>query len=189
MHNQDEPAPNQKRHDDVEAPQDSAAPQDSVQSALQALAAARSEASNNRDRYLRAAADLENYRRRAAREKEEIRQFACEGLLTALLPVLDNLALASNAARHRQSDSSALANGVEMVFAQLRNVLSDQGLVELTPTGEPFDPHRHEAISHENDTSVPEGHVISVVRSGYSFNTRLLRPASVVISKGPTSNP
>ena len=185
MQNPAEPGPHPKGRENDEEPSAGSAPSNSLPIDKESLAAAQVEASANRDRYLRAAADLDNYRRRAAREKEEIRQFACEKLITALLPIMDSLALASNSARTPNANPSALMEGVNMVLTQLRTTLAEQGLVELTPTGERFDPHQHEAISHQNDPSVPEGNIISVVRSGYTLNTRLLRPASVIISTGP----
>ena len=72
-----------------------------------------------------------------------------------------------------------------MVLAQLKTALANHGLKEINPLGQPFDPHQHEAISHEPSRDVQEEHVLSVVRTGYSLNGRLLRPASVVVSSGP----
>jgi molecular chaperone GrpE len=148
------------------------------------LAAAKKEAAGNYDRYVRAIADLENFRRRVAREKEELRQFASASLLLNLLPVLDNLQLGVAAAR-QQTDTKTIVDGVAMVLEQLKGVLSSQGLKEINPVGQKFDPHQHESISHQPSPEVPEAHVLHVVRIGYSLNGRLLRPASVVVSSGP----
>jgi len=148
------------------------------------LAAAKKEAAGNYDRYVRAIADLENFRRRVAREKEELRQFASASLLLNLLPVLDNLQLGVAAAR-QQTDTKTIVDGVAMVLEQLKGVLSSQGLKEINPVGQEFDPHQHESISHQPSPEVPEAHVLHVVRIGYSLNGRLLRPASVVVSSGP----
>jgi len=100
------------------------------------LAAAKKEAAENHDRYLRAMADLENYRRRAIREKEELRLFAASRLLEDLLPALDNLALGLEAARQPAADAKGLANGVELVQQQLKSALSAHGLKEVNPVGQ-----------------------------------------------------
>jgi molecular chaperone GrpE len=149
------------------------------------LAAAKKEAADNYDRYLRVAADLENFRRRAVREKEELRLFATTRVLEDLLPALDNLSLALAAARQPGADLKSLTGGMEMVLQQLKTALSNHGLKEINPVGQPFDPHQHEAISHLSDAGVPAESVLSVVRSGFSLNGRLLRPAAVVVSSGP----
>ena len=148
------------------------------------LAAAKREAAVNYDRYLRAVADLENYRRRATREKDELRQFATVNLLQGILPVLDNLQLGLAAAR-QQTDATTIANGLAMVLEQLKSVLDQHGLKEINPVGQKFDPHRHESISHQPSPAVKEEHVLQVVRIGYTLHGRLLRPASVVLSSGP----
>ncbi len=148
------------------------------------LAAARQEAAANYDRYLRAAADLENYRRRMIREKEEVRQAAVANLVQHLLPVLDSLQLGLTAARP-QAETKTIADGVAIVVDQLKGVLTRNGLTEVSAAGERFDPHRHEALSHQPSATVPEEHVIQVVRVGYQLHGRLLRPASVIVSSGP----
>jgi molecular chaperone GrpE len=148
------------------------------------LAGAKREAAAIYDRYLRAVADLENYRRRVAREKDELRLFGATGMVQSLLPVLDNLQLALTAAR-QQTDAKAIADGVAMVLEQLKRTLENHGLKEVNPAGQPFDPHLHESIAHQPDAKVPEEHVLQVVRTGYTLNGRLLRAAAVVVSSGP----
>ncbi|MDD2764598.1 MAG: nucleotide exchange factor GrpE [Opitutaceae bacterium] len=148
------------------------------------LAAAKKEAAGNYDRYLRAVADLENHRRRAIREKEELRQYAATNLLQHLLPVLDNLQLGLAAAR-QQTDTRTIADGVAMVLEQFREVLGRHGLKEVNPLGQKFDPHLHESLSHQPSPEVPEEHVLQVARTGYTLHGRLLRPASVILSSGP----
>ena len=106
-------------------------------------------------------------------------------VLEDIFPVLDTLAMAINAARQPNSEVKSLADGVEMVLSQLRTALSNHGLKEINPLNQPFDPHQHEAISHQPSKDVKEEHVMEVVRTGYSLNGRLLRPASVVVSSGP----
>ncbi len=148
------------------------------------LAAAKKEATENYNRYLRAVADLENFRKRTMREKEELRQYAATRVLEDLLPVLDNLALGLAAAQQPGAEMKSLVGGVEMVMAQLKAALANHGLVEIDPAGQPFDPHRHQAISHQPSADVPAEHVLTVVRTGYALNGRLLRPASVIVSSG-----
>ena len=145
---------------------------------------AKQEAAANYDRYLRAVADLENFRRRAVREKDELRQFATSRVLEDLLPVMDNLALGLNAAKQPGADLKTLSGGVDMVLTQLKSALSNHGLKEISPLGQPFDANLHEALSAQPSPTVPEGNVVTVVRTGYSLNGRLLRPAAVIVSSG-----
>jgi molecular chaperone GrpE len=152
-----------------------------------ALAAAKIEAAQNRDRYLRAMADLENFRRRAVREKDELRAIATGRVLEDVFPVIDNLTLALAAAKQPGADIKSLLGGLDMVLTQLKSALASHGLKEINPAGQPFDPHQHEAISHQPSPDVKEEHVMNVVRPGYSLNGRLLRPASVVVSSGAES--
>jgi molecular chaperone GrpE len=149
------------------------------------VAAAKAEATANYDKFMRAAADLENFRRRTVREKEELRTVATGRVLEDIFPVLDNLALAITAAKQPNADLKSLVGGVEMVLGQLKSALNSHGLKEINPVGQAFDPHQHEAISHEPSATVKEEHVTTVVRIGYSLNGRLLRPAAVVVSSGP----
>jgi molecular chaperone GrpE len=149
------------------------------------LAAAKAEAATNFDKFLRTAADLENFRRRAVREKDELRATVTGRVLEDIFPVLDNLALAIAAAKQPNADIKSLVGGVDMVLTQLKSALASHGLKEIVPAGQPFDPHQHEAISHQPSPSVKEEHVLNVVRTGYSLNGRLLRPAAVVVSSGP----
>jgi molecular chaperone GrpE len=145
---------------------------------------ARQEASAAQDRYLRAIADLENFRRRTIREKDELRAFAAARVVEELLPVLDNLALGLQAAKAPNADLTSLLGGIEMVATQLKTALGNHGLKELNPAGQPFDPNLHEAMSQVPSEDVPEGSVVQVVRTGYTLNGRLLRPAAVIVSGG-----
>lgn len=149
------------------------------------LELAKAEAAANHDKFLRVAADLENFRRRTVREKDDLRTAATGRVLEDIFPVLDTLGLALAAAKQPKADVKSLVGGVDMVLAQLKTALANHGLKEINPAGLPFDPHQHEAISHQPSKEVKEEHVLTVVRTGYSLNGRLLRPASVVISSGP----
>lgn len=138
-------------------------------------------------RYLRAVADLDNYRRRVLREKDELRQFAVGGLVESLLPVFENLRLATASAQ-QTPDPAAIAKGVGLVLDQFRTALTGVGLVEINPAiGDVFDPHQHESIAHAPSDSVPEEAITHVARAGFALNGRILRPASVVLSSGPAA--
>ncbi|HWA24410.1 MAG TPA: nucleotide exchange factor GrpE [Lacunisphaera sp.] len=147
------------------------------------LANARKEAAANYDRYMRAVADLENFRKRTIREKDELRQFAAANVVEDIIPILDNLSLGLAAAR-QQTDVKAIVDGVGLVLEQFKAALAKHGLKEINPQGQPFDPNQHDCISHQPSSEVPEEKVSQVVRLGYSLNGRLVRPASVVVSSG-----
>jgi len=150
------------------------------------LEAAKAEAAANYDKFVRTAADLENFRRRTVREKDELRTAATGRVLEDIFPVLDTLGLAINAAKQPNAEVKSLAGGVEMVLSQLRTALANHGMKEINPMGQAFDPHQHDAISHQPSKDVKAEHVMEVVRTGYLLNGRLLRPASVVVSSGPS---
>jgi len=138
------------------------------------------------DRYLRLTADFDNYKKRAARERQEAVSFANENLLIKLLPVLDafEMALAANTT---DASAKSLQAGIVMVANQLKSALAEAGLEEVDATGKRFDPNLHEAISQEETSAVPEGEVIRQIRKGYKFRNRLMRPAGVVVAKAPTA--
>lgn len=129
---------------------------------------------------MRTAADLENYRKRAAREREESLRYANQSLLEELLPVLDNFEMGMQAAE--QDRGSMIFVGMEMVRKQLNDFLVGCGVKEIEATGVPFDPNVHEAVSQEASEGVEEGTVLRVVRRGFTLRERLLRPASVVVA-------
>ena len=149
------------------------------------LEAAKAEIAAARERHLRAVADLENFRKRTIREKEELRSYAASRVIEELLPVFDNLGLGVAAAKAPNADMKTLLGGIEMVVTQFKTALEGNGLKQIDPTGAAFDPNLHEALSQQPSADVPEGKVINVIRVGYSLNGRLLRPASVVVSGGP----
>lgn len=142
------------------------------------------------DRLLRTTADFDNFRKRAARERQDAVRYANEGLLLKLLPVLENFEMALAAARKAPADAAKpMQAGVEMIAQQLRNVLAEAGVEEIDAAGKPFDPTVHEAVSHLESPGTPEGHVAQQIRKGYRWQGRLLRPASVVVAKAPESAP
>jgi molecular chaperone GrpE len=150
---------------------------------LSELEQAQAEATEMKSRYLRAVADLENYRKRMTREKSEILRSAAAAVIESLLPVLDNLKLGLQAAEQHPEAKDVTA-GFKMVDEQFKRTLADQGLEELLPDGELFDPNLHECIAQQASDAVPEDHVISTIRSGYRLNERLIRAANVIVSSG-----
>lgn len=136
-----------------------------------------------KDTAVRASADLDNYRKRMAREKSDLIRYGNQSLLEELLPVLDNFEMGLQAAA--QDESSMIYQGMKMVKKQLDDFLSAQGVQEVPAEGEVFDPNVHEAVSQEESAEVEAGSVVRVLRKGYRMNDRLLRPANVVVAKGP----
>jgi molecular chaperone GrpE len=138
------------------------------------------------DRYLRLTADFDNYKKRAARERQDAIGFANENLLARLIPVLDafEMALAAAAA---DPAAKSLQAGIVMISNQLKSALADAGLEELDASGKTFDPSLHEAVAQEETNDAPEGQVIRQIRKGYKFRNRLMRPAGVIVAKKPAA--
>jgi len=136
-----------------------------------------------RDLALRSQADFDNYKKRAAREKEAAIKYANSSLLERLVAIVDNFELGLAAAKD-EGEQSPVYSGMSMVLKQLTDFLADNGLQPIDAEGQKFDPNLHEAIAHEPNESVPEGIVLRQMRRGYRLKDRLLRPSSVVVSSG-----
>jgi len=154
--------------------------EDRVQARLEEAYGKRDELQN---KYLRAVAELDNLRKRAARDREEISTRIKANLIGDLLPTMDAFRLGMEDARKRE-EAKGVVDGFAMVLTQFESVLGENGLSLIDPCGEPFDPNLHEAVARENSEDVDEGLVLSTVRVGYRLGERLLRPAAVVISEG-----
>ncbi|HEV3025116.1 MAG TPA: nucleotide exchange factor GrpE [Pirellulales bacterium] len=141
----------------------------------------RQELEEARERLLRAQADLENLRKRTRRELEEERRFANLPLLTDLLPVIDNVGRAIQAAE-KAAEGGALLEGVKLVAQQLDSVLTRHHCKRIAALGGPFDPHLHQAIVQQPSAEHPAGTVLVVAQEGYQLHDRVLRPAQVVVS-------
>jgi molecular chaperone GrpE len=153
---------------------------------LEELKQRAAKADDNWERLLRTTADFDNFKKRAAREKQDAIKYANEGLLQKLIPILDNFDMALAAAQSAQSNAAqSLQAGVNMISQQLKTVLTETGLEEIDATGKAFDPNFHEAVSQQETTEVPEGQVVQQLRKGYKLRDRLLRPASVIVAKTP----
>jgi molecular chaperone GrpE len=157
---------------------------------LEELKTRAAKADEHWDRLLRTAADLENFKKRAARERTEAAQFANVALLLKLLPVLDHFEMAqatTQTAEVPQSGIASLQAGIAMIQQQLKGVLAETGLEEIDASGKPFDPTLHEAVSQLETDDAPEGQVVQQIRKGYKLRDRLLRPAAVVVAKKPSA--
>ena len=148
-----------------------------------AMAGLQADLDRFRDLALRSQADFENYKKRAAREKEDAVKYANSSLLQSLVSILDNFELGLAAAK-TESEQSPIYSGMVLVQKQLNDLLEENGLQAIEAEGKKFDPNLHEAIAHEPSESA-EGTVVRQARRGYRFKDRLLRPARVVVSSGP----
>jgi molecular chaperone GrpE len=154
------------------------------------LLARAAKADENWERLVRTSADFDNFKKRAAREKQDAIKYATESLLQKIMPVLDNFEAALTAAQNSSADSlKSLQDGVAMIHSQLKNTLTEAGLEEVAATGKPFDPNIHEAVSQQESAEVAEGIVLQQLRKGYKLRDRLLRPATVIVAKAPAAEP
>lgn len=136
-----------------------------------------------KDRWIRERADLENLKKRAARDRQEAMRYGAEHLVRDLLPVVDDLERALAAARDAPG-GERMAAGIELVLRAFTDALARHGVARITTEGERFDPALHEAVSHISHPEVPAGEVIEEHRGGYLLHDRLVRPAMVTVSKG-----
>ncbi len=148
-----------------------------------ALEAAEAKAAENWDKYLRAAAEIENVRKRATRDVEHARKFALESFARELLAVKDTLEMGIQVAD--KADAESLLEGKQATLKMLASTLERFGIAELDPEGEPFDPEFHEAMTMQPSADAEPGSVLTVVQKGYALNGRLLRPAMVVVAREP----
>lgn len=140
------------------------------------------------ERLLRTTADFENFKKRAARERQDATRFANESLMQRIIPVLDNFEMALGAAQNSQGNGvQSLQAGIAMIQQQLKTALTDAGLEEVDASGQPFDPNLHEAVSQQETADTPEGSVVQQLRKGYKLRERLLRPATVIVAKKPAA--
>ncbi len=154
---------------------------------LEELKCRAAKADENWERLLRTTADFDNFKKRAARERQEAIKFANESLIQKLVPVLDNFEMALAAAQSSSTDGSkSLSEGVAMIHSQLRQALAESGLEEISATGQLFDPNLHEAVSQQESSEVAEGQVLQQLRKGYKLRDRLIRPATVIVAKRPS---
>jgi molecular chaperone GrpE len=149
------------------------------------LAQAEAAAGEFRDQFLRTAAELENVRRRAARDVEAAHRFGIERFARELLAVVDSLEMGLEAARGAGAGEGAVAEGVEATHRLLLSVLEKFDISRIEASGSPFDPEAHEAIMTQPASGTPPDTVLSVIQQGYRIHDRLLRPARVIVSRAP----
>lgn len=170
-------------------PESSAAPSAGPDSELAqlraALATAEEQASQHRDQMLRVVAEMDNVRKRAARDVEQAHRFALEKFAQELLAVRDSLELA--VANAGKADSASLAAGQEATLKLLARAFERFAIQGVDPLGETFDPQRHEAMAMRDAPAAEPGSVVEVVQRGYELNGRLLRPARVIVARAPES--
>lgn len=143
----------------------------------------REESRENRDKWLRALAELENFRKRSRRELETSLNLANANLLRQLLEVLDDFERALGAAEEPEEGAEdALLSGVRLIHGKLLEILRQNGVVRMEAQGRPFDPNLHEAVSQISSEELPPDHVAHVVQDGFVLNETILRPARVVVS-------
>lgn len=158
--------------------------EDSQADILKQILMVQNEANLMKDQLARALADLENLRKRTLREKVELRQIAAAAVMEDLIPALDNIRMGI-ASGKQSPDAKGITDGFIMVYEQLKKILSGHGLEEIIPTDATFDLNFHECVSRQHHPTIPEGHIIEIVRPGYTLNGKLLRAASVIASSGP----
>jgi molecular chaperone GrpE len=163
---------------------DAAAPTE-LEDLRQQLAESQALAAQHRDQLLRAAAELDNIRKRASRDVDQAHRYALEKFAQELLPVRDSLELA--AASAPTADVASLIAGQDATIKLLARAFEKFSIKGIEPMGEPFDPQRHEAMAMQESTTAAPDSVLHVVQRGYELNGRLLRPARVIVSRAPGS--
>ena len=137
-----------------------------------------------KDQLLRLQADFDNFRKRVQRDRVESQQQAAAQLISALLPALDHFQLGLKNAQIHAKDAN-IVTGFQMIYTQLLEAFTQAGLAPLPVEGQPFDPNMHEAVTSIASEEHPEGTVITELRRGYTLGGKLLRPAQVIVSRGP----
>ena len=142
---------------------------------------AEEKADDGNEKYVRLMAEFQNYKKRVAKEKNDIREYATEKLVMELLPVLDNFerALAASA----EDDPAGYAKGMELIFTQMVTELQKSGLTEVEAEGQDFDPTKHNAVMTEENEELESGKVSKVLQKGYALNDKVIRPSMVAVTK------
>ncbi|WP_026971021.1 nucleotide exchange factor GrpE [Aliagarivorans marinus] len=170
----------------VETEQTEEAQEISIAELIEQLAAAQAKVEEQKDSVVRAKAEMENVRRRAAQDVEKAHKFALEKFANELLPVIDNMELALQHADHDNQDLKPMIEGVELTLKTLISAVEKFGVEVVDPKDETFDPAKHQAMGMQEVEGVAANTVIAVMQKGYQLNGRLIRPAMVMISKAPS---
>lgn len=159
---------------------------------IDALMAAVDEANARADEYwntlLRTRAEMENLRKRSARELEQAHKYALERFASELLAVRDSLEMGVDAASG-ETDAAKLREGTELTLKMLGRAMENFNIEEIDPQGQPFDAERHQAMTMQENSELPPNTVVAVMQKGYALNDRLLRPAMVIVSRAPDASP
>lgn len=155
---------------------------------LAAVDEARAKADDYWNTLLRTRAEMENLRKRSARELEQAHKYALERFATELLAVKDSLEMGVDAAS-AETDATRLREGTELTLNMLGRVMEKFNIEEIDPQGQPFDAERHQAMTLQENSELPPNTVVAVMQKGYALNDRLLRPAMVIVSKAPAAGP
>lgn len=155
-----------------------------VEELEQALSAAEAKVEEQKDSVIRAAAEVDNVRRRAAMDVEKAHKFALEKFANELLPVIDNMERALQGTNAEDEATKAIYEGVELTLKSFTSAVEKFGLTQVDPQGEAFNPDHHQAIGMQPSAEFPANTVMLVMQKGYMLNERLLRPAMVMVSQG-----
>jgi len=166
------------------AENESGAMPDDVEKLKVLLEEKEAEVSELKEQVLRQKAEFDNFRKRSRREMEDFRKFAVENIMLDLLEVCDNFERALSSFR-KAEDVESVVNGVEMVFKQFISILEKEGLKKIECEGKEFDPRLHEATHHVESDKHPDNTVVEVCRPGYVFNSKVIRPVMVTVSRNP----
>ncbi|QDT29571.1 nucleotide exchange factor GrpE [Gimesia panareensis] len=180
MTDMEQPEDIQNQTEETEAAEGSPTVEEQLETAL-------AERDENQNRFLRSQAELDNTRKRHQRELAELRQYAAAPFVQAMLPALDNLKRAVEAAENADNVSD-LKQGVEMVAKQILDVFAQHNVKAIEAVGQPFDPNRHEALQQMPSEEYPPMTVIQELEQGFILNDRVVRPSKVIVSSGPAGN-
>ncbi len=162
------------------------AQEDPTQALNDKIAQLEAQCNNLQDQYLRARADLDNARKRFVKDKEDVRVFTLQSVLNEVINIFDTLKMVLSNAEQNGVPEKTL-QGFTLLLQQFQTSLNKFGISTIEPNNEAFNPHLHEAVSKCHHETIPEGHIVHLIRSGYSIGGKLLRPASVVVSEGPAA--
>jgi molecular chaperone GrpE len=157
-------------------------PKSEIEILKEQLEAVTQESEANKDKFMRASADLENYKKRSAREMDDMRKYANQSLVKDLLPVLDNLELALKSARENDNAAEHLVDGVELIRKDIIKIFDKFNIEQIDALGKAFDPRFHEAVMREETSKYSENTVINELQKGYLMHDRLIRPSMVVVA-------
>ena len=156
--------------------------QDQLKEIQAELETAKQEAKETYDRFLRVSAEFENYKKRSAREMDDLRKYANQSLIVEMLAVVDNLERALISSNGNSSNDKCMADGVNLTLKEILKVFEKFNVKPIESIGQPFDPNFHQAMMQEETDDYPENTVITELQKGYMIHDRLLRPSMVVVA-------